>query len=112
MNSDDLVEIADRLYAEPVAAFTPARDAAAKASADKDLGKRIKGLRKPTTAAWAVNLLVRREGAQIEQVLELAAGLRAAAESLDAPRSVVPTRPRHRPPSVRSPISRVHGPER
>lgn len=83
MSSADLLEVADGLYALPAGEFTAARDGAAKASADKELGKRIKALRKPSVAAWAVNLLVRRESGQIDQVLELAAGLRAAAESLD-----------------------------
>jgi hypothetical protein len=83
MSSAELVAIADELYAEPVGSFTAARDAAARASADKSLAARVKALKKPSLAAWAVNLLVRRESDQIDQVLELAASLRAAAESLD-----------------------------
>lgn len=83
MPSAELVAVADRVYAEPVGAFTAARDAAAKACADKALATRIKQLRKPSLAAWAINLLVRRESEQIGQVLELAESLRAAAESLD-----------------------------
>lgn len=80
---EGLLEVAERLYALPTGEFTPARDALAKGAADKELGKRIKALRKPTTAAWTVNLLVRREADQIDQVLGLAEGLRAAAASLD-----------------------------
>lgn len=83
MPSDELTEIADRLYAEPQTAFTAARDLAAKAVADKALAARVKALKKPSVAAWAVNLLVRREADQIDQVLALAESLRAAAESLD-----------------------------
>lgn len=79
----DLLAVAERLYALPAGDFTAARDAEAKAAADKDLGKRVKALKKPTVAAWAVNLLVRREAEQIDQVLALAEGLRAAAASLD-----------------------------
>lgn len=79
----DLLEVAEELYALPAGEFTPARDARARAAADKALGKRIKALRKPTVAAWAVNLLVRREADQIDQVLGLAESLRAAAASLD-----------------------------
>ncbi len=79
----ELIAVADRLYGEPASTFTAARDAAAKACDDKALAARIKALRKPSVAAWAVNLLVRREAEQIDQVLALAAGLRAAAESLD-----------------------------
>ncbi|RNL65042.1 hypothetical protein EFK50_03450 [Nocardioides marmoriginsengisoli] len=83
MSSAELLALADRLYGEPVGAFTAARDAAAKASGSKEAAARIKALKKPSLAAWAVNLLVRREAEQIDQVLELAASLRAAAESLD-----------------------------
>jgi hypothetical protein len=77
-----LLDIADRLYAEPLSDFTAARDAAAKAAPDKELAARVKALRKPSVAAWAVNLLVRREGDQIDQVLALGEQLRAAAESM------------------------------
>lgn len=83
MSSAELLQVADRLYAVPAAEFTATRDAEAKACADKDLGKQVKALRKPSVAAWAVNLLVRRESAQIDQVLALAASLRTAAESLN-----------------------------
>lgn len=88
MSSADLLEIADRLYAEPMSGFTAARDAAAKAlgsgeGADKELAGRVKALKKPSVAAWAVNLLVRREADQIDQVLTVAESLRAAAESMD-----------------------------
>lgn len=82
MTTEDLLEIADRLYAEPFGAFTGARDAAAKATGDKELAARVKALKKPSVAAWAVNLLVRRESEQIDQVLTLGASLRAAAESM------------------------------
>ncbi|RNL79761.1 hypothetical protein [Nocardioides marmorisolisilvae] len=83
MSSADLLEVADRVYAVPASEFIAVRDAEAKAVADKDLAKQVKTLRKPSVAAWAVNLLVRRESAQIDQVLGLAESLRAAAESLD-----------------------------
>lgn len=83
MTSDELTAVADDLYAGPIAGFTAARDAAAKAAASKELGTQIKALRKPSTAAWAVNLLVRREADQIDQVLALAESLRVAAASMD-----------------------------
>lgn len=83
MTLADLIAIADTLYAEPLGAFTAARDAAAKGAADKAFAARVKALKKPSLAAWAVNLLVRREAEQIDQVLELAVSLRTAAESLD-----------------------------
>jgi len=84
MNLDELLAIADAVYAEPLAGFTPYRDAAARSASaeDKELAARVKALKKPSVAAWAVNLLVRREGDQIDQVLELGESLRAAAESM------------------------------
>ena len=80
---DELAAVADALYAGSVEAFTEARNQAAKQVDDKDLAARIKKLKKPSVAAWAVNLLVRRESEQIDSVLGLAAQLRAAAEALD-----------------------------
>ncbi|SFC05759.1 hypothetical protein SAMN04487968_103228 [Nocardioides terrae] len=80
MADEDLLPLADELYALPLAAFTPARDKRAKETKDT----RIKALRKPSLAAWVVNLLVRHETEQVEQVLAIGAGLRAAAEGMDA----------------------------
>jgi hypothetical protein len=86
-SADPLLGIADELYAALPSAFTADRDAAAKAAAadgDKDLGKQVKALRKPSVAAWAVNLLVRRESDQIGQVLAVGESLREAAAAMDA----------------------------
>jgi hypothetical protein len=80
---DELAAIADRLYAASPDAFTDARNAAARETGDKALAARVKKLKKPSVAAWAVNLLVRRESDQIDSVLALAESLRAAAEALD-----------------------------
>jgi hypothetical protein len=80
---DELVQIAERLYAGSADQFTEARNAAARDCGDKALAARVKKLKKPSVAAWAVNLLVRRETGQIDSVLEVAASLRAAAEALD-----------------------------
>ena len=80
---DELTEIADRLYAGPADGFTEARNAAAREVDDKALAAQVKKLKKPSVAAWAINLLVRRESEQIDSVLELAESLRAAAEALD-----------------------------
>lgn len=84
-DAPDLLSVADALYALPLAEFTPERDARAKElkGTDKQLAARVKALRKPSAAAWAVNLLVRREGGQVDQVLEVGAALREAQESLD-----------------------------
>jgi DNA repair exonuclease SbcCD ATPase subunit len=82
--SDALLELADQLYALPMDRFTPERDARAKAAkSDKDLAAAIKALRKPSVAAWVVNLLVRREAGQVEQVLAVGAALRGAQEGMD-----------------------------
>lgn len=81
-STDPLVAIADELYGVPAEAFTEARNVAVRQTQDKELAGRVKALRKPSTAAWAVNLLVRREAEQIDQVLALGASLREAAESM------------------------------
>ena len=75
---DDLLAIADELYALPLADFTPARDAKAKELKGTDLAPRVKSLKKPSLAAWVVDLLVRREPDQVEQVLGVGAALREA----------------------------------
>lgn len=72
--------IARELYALPPEDFTSARNARAAAS-DRALAARVKALRKPTAAAWAVDLLA-REG-QLAEALELAGALREAQDDLD-----------------------------
>lgn len=82
--TDPLLELADGLYALPLGDFTPARDALVKEhKADKELAARIKTLRKPSLAAWVVNLLVRRDAAQVDQVLQVGTALREAQANLD-----------------------------
>ena len=80
---DELIAIADHLYSVPAETFTDARNEAVRRAGDTSLAARIKKLRKPSVAAWAVNLLVRRESEQIDSVLVLGESLRAAAEALD-----------------------------
>src|SRR4051812_46226441 len=80
--SSDLLSIADDLYALSLAEFTPARDAKAKELKGTDLAKEVKALKKPSLAAWVVNLLVREEADQVDQVLQVGAALRAAQESM------------------------------
>jgi len=80
----DLLEIADELYSLPLSEFTPARDARAKELKGTPLAARVKALRKPSTAAWVVDLLVRREGAQVDQVLSVGAALREAQAAMSA----------------------------
>ena len=82
--TDPLLDLADELYALPMADFTPARDAAVKEhKADRTFAAKIKALRKPSLAAWVVNLLVRRDAPQVEQVLAVGAALREAQANLD-----------------------------
>lgn len=82
--ADPLLTVADELYGLGLGDFTPARDARAK-ELKKDaseLSARVKRLRKPSVAAWTVNLLVRREFEQVGQVLAVGAALREAASNL------------------------------
>jgi hypothetical protein len=82
--SDALLALADELYALPMDRFTPERDARAKAAkGDKELVAAVKALRKPSVAAWVVNLLVRRDAGQVEQILAVGAALREAQEGMD-----------------------------
>lgn len=85
----DFEEIADALYGGPREAFIPARAeraAEAKAAGDADLAKRVKALRKPSTAAWLVNQLARRHRDELAALADLGEQLRAAHEDLDGDR--------------------------
>jgi DNA repair exonuclease SbcCD ATPase subunit len=77
-----LLEIADDLYALSLGDFTPARDAKAKELKGEDLGRQVKALKKPSTAAWVVNLLVRREAEQVDQLITVGEALREAQASM------------------------------
>ncbi|WP_168626763.1 transposase [Cryobacterium sp. BB307] len=79
---DAIAEVARELYALPPDAFTAARNDRAKA--DPAIGKEVKAFKKPSVAAWAVNLLAARRGDELEQVLALGAALREAQDDLDA----------------------------
>ena len=81
----DLASVADELYGLPPAEFTAARNARAKAvgAGDKPLADQIRRLPKPSAAAWAVNMLVRRRPDDFTGILELGVSLRQAQEALD-----------------------------
>ncbi|MFJ4037289.1 transposase [Microbacterium sp. NPDC090007] len=83
MSDDDarLDDVAADLLSSPPTRFTAARAERAAAAA-APLARRIAGLRKPTVAAWAVNLLV-RDG-RLGEAVELSRALREAQEDLDA----------------------------
>jgi hypothetical protein len=81
----DLTAAADELYAARPDEFVARRTALAaeaKDGGDKDLAAQVKKLAKPTAAAWTVNMLVRHEVEQVDQVLELGAALREAQASM------------------------------
>jgi hypothetical protein len=76
---------ADELYALLPEEFVPRRNALsaeAKKAGDKELAAEVKKLAKPTMAAWVVNMLVRRDADQVQQILELGAALRQAQQSM------------------------------
>lgn len=87
MEDEALADIADRLYAGPLDDFVAARAAAAKevARQDKGLAAAVRGLPKPSVAAWALNMLARNRPDVLDGLGELGARMRAAQESLDAP---------------------------
>lgn len=82
----DLLGIAEELYALTLSDFTPHRDARVRElrTVDRDLSARVKALRKPSVAAWVVNLLARYESEQLGQVLAVGEALREAQASLSA----------------------------
>lgn len=78
---------ATELYALPLEEFTKARNAKAsdaRANGDRELADRIKQLKKPSTSAWAVNMLSRHRADEVGQLLELGASLREAQSEVDA----------------------------
>ena len=84
-SDDDLVSIAEDLYAGAAPAFVAERTARAKAvraAGDRDLAARITALPKPSASASLVNRLV-HEGDDLDRVLALGAELRAAQEDGD-----------------------------
>lgn len=85
--ADPLVAAAAELYALPLDEFTKTRNERAedaRASGDRELGDRIKRLKKPSASAWAVNMLSRHRAEEVSQLLELGAALREAQSVLDA----------------------------
>nr|MDT0657977.1 hypothetical protein [Micromonospora sp. DSM 115978] len=82
-------ELADRLYAAPPDGFVAARDeavAAARAAGDVATAREIGKLRKPTVAAWLVNLLALRRPQLVADLVALSAALRTAQRELSGPK--------------------------
>jgi hypothetical protein len=75
----------ERLYALPLAEFTPARDALAKqlrADSDRARAEEVKKLRKPTATAWALNQVRRSDPDAVAALLAAGQRLRDAQEGL------------------------------
>lgn len=83
-DAGDLDDLAAALYSGAPEEFIASRNALAKEADDSDLAKRIRSLRKPTVAAWVVNVFARERSARLGEALQLAAELRDAQEDLDA----------------------------
>ncbi|WP_117210437.1 hypothetical protein [Allorhizocola rhizosphaerae] len=80
-----LEQIGDELYAMDPQGFIAARDEAAdeaKARGDALLAKQIAKLRKPTVAAWVVNLLALKRPQAVGDLMELAELMREAQRTL------------------------------
>ena len=85
MSTDaELIAIAAELYTGPLAEFTVTRNARASAVTDASLAAGIRALRKPSVAAWVVNVFARERAAQLGEALALAEELREAQADLDA----------------------------
>jgi hypothetical protein len=81
----DLDEVADELYRlapEEFIAARKEREAEARAAGDRALAQEIAGLGKPSSAAWAANLLAREKPEEIAQLVELGGLLREAQQNL------------------------------
>ncbi len=75
-----LSTVAYELYGLPLNEFTAARDARAseaRKAGDTELANSLKRLRKPSTAAWMANLLVRERPREIERLIKLGTTLRS-----------------------------------
>jgi hypothetical protein len=75
----------DRLYGLPLEEFVPARDALAKelrAGGDRERAAEVKGLVKPSRAAWAVNQLARTHPDEVQALVDAGTALAGAQEEL------------------------------
>lgn len=81
---DPLAAIASELYAGPLESFIERRGAAAREASDPALAASVRALRKPTVAAWVVNVFARERANRLAEALDLAAELREAQAELDA----------------------------
>jgi hypothetical protein len=81
----DVTAAADELYGLPPEQFTARRGELAeqaRAAGDAQARREITAMRKPTVAAWTVNLLVREHEDDVQELLRIADELRAAQRGL------------------------------
>jgi hypothetical protein len=81
-----LEELAKELYGLPPEEFTAVRNARAKEtrnSGDRGFAEQIGRLRKPTTAAWLLNMLARQHPDELARLRQLGQDLREAQENLE-----------------------------
>ena len=79
----DLEQELDELYSRPLEEWTKARNDLAtrlRKAHQTAQAETVRGLRKPSVAAWAVNQLARREQGRVAALLDAGARLRAAQE--------------------------------
>lgn len=77
--------MANELYSLPREEFTAARNTAVKRAREqgnRELAEQIGALRRPSTAAWVVNQLVRAQPDEVHALVELGDGLREAQRRL------------------------------
>lgn len=82
----DLATAAAQLYALVPDEFTGARNEQAKAArdeGDRELSERIRRFRRPSTAAWVVNMLARHDSGTLEEIVELGTAMRQAQQDQD-----------------------------
>jgi len=84
MSIPSLADIATELYAAAPEDFIAARNARAKETTDAALAAGVRALRKPSVAAWVVNLFAQERRERLAEALTLAEQLREAQADLDA----------------------------
>lgn len=90
--------VADELYGGAREEFTALRNERAdeaKAAGQQQLATRIRGLRKPTTAAWLANQLARERAEEVGRLEQLGEALRKAHTELDGDELRTLSRQRH-----------------
>lgn len=82
----DIADAAAQVYRAPLPEFVAVRDALAKETGDRATAKRIRGLRKPTVAAWLANQVAHRHPDDLETLIRVGDDMRAATAGRDGGR--------------------------